>query len=99
MKNNNARQQLLTGNSASSAGAGLRIQDREASESRGYSYTPPLLLKVKEVTRLLGGVHPRTLLGLERRGLIRPVSGLLRHKLYALRDVEALVKNLSEWNP
>ena len=59
----------------------------------------PLLIKSKEVCRLLGGIHARTLARLESRGLIRPVSGLLRHKLYASRDVEALVASLSEWKP
>lgn len=58
-----------------------------------------LLLKTAEVCRILGNVHPRTLKRLEERGLIRPVSGLIRHKLYARRDVEALVAGLSDWKP
>ena len=48
---------------------------------------------------MLGGIHPRTLARLESRGLIGPVSGLLRHKLYVRRDVEALVENLGSWKP
>lgn len=57
----------------------------------------PLLVKSKEVCRLLGSISPRTLIRLEQRGLIRPVVGLLRHKLYARCEVEALVQSLSEW--
>jgi hypothetical protein len=69
------------------------------SSPLGYELTAPLLLKTAEVCRLLGDIHPRTLSRLEARGLIVPVSGLLRHKLYARRDVEALVENLSRWKP
>jgi DNA-binding transcriptional MerR regulator len=58
-----------------------------------------MLLKTAEVCRILGGIHPRTLARLESRGLIGRVSGLLRHKLYARHDVEALVANLSSWKP
>lgn len=64
-----------------------------------YDPAVPLLLKTAEVCRMLGGIHPRTLTRLESRGLIGPVSGLLRHKLYARRDVEALVESLSSWKP
>lgn len=75
--------------------------------SRKYSSTPvmesaenaPLLVKASEVCRLIGGVHPRTLARLGKRGLIRPVTGLLRHKLYRRSDVVALVENLSSWKP
>lgn len=59
---------------------------------------PSLLMKCKEVCRILGDIHPRTLKRLEERGLIHPASGLLRHKLYARRDVEALVENQIKWN-
>lgn len=59
----------------------------------------PLLLNTKAVCCQLGGIHPRTLARLEFRGLLRPVSGLLRHKLYARKDIEALVENLSSWKP
>lgn len=59
----------------------------------------PLLVKAREACRLLGGVHPRTLARLEERGLIRSVPGLIRHRLYVRRDVEALVENLNSWKP
>jgi DNA-binding transcriptional MerR regulator len=57
----------------------------------------PLLLKVQDVCRLLGGIHPRSLARLEKRGLIQPIAGLLRHKLYAAKDVHDLVENLKNW--
>ena len=72
---------------------------RQHDSSAVSELDPPLLLKRKEACRVLGGIHPRTLARLESRGLIRAVSGLLRHKLYARRDVEALVENMSSWNP
>jgi hypothetical protein len=59
--------------------------------------TRRLLLKTKEVCTLLGGIHPRTLSRLERRGQIRSVK-LLRHKLYATEDVEELVERIRNWN-
>jgi hypothetical protein len=57
---------------------------------------PRLLLKTHEACEILGGIHARTLARLEQRGLIRGVK-LLRHKLYARQDVEALVENLRNW--
>ena len=99
MKNIDARQRQSVGNNTSRKGGGARSEESEAPESRHHTSASPLLLKVKEVTRLLGGVHPRTLARLEKRGLIRPVTGLLRHKLYFHRDVVALVENLSSWKP
>lgn len=57
-----------------------------------------LLLKAPEVCRLLGGVSLRTLRRMENQGLLRSVH-LLRHKLYARQDVEALVENLRKWKP
>jgi hypothetical protein len=59
----------------------------------------PLLLKTKDVCRMLGGLHPRTVARLSARGLLRPISGLLRCKLYARADVENLVKGLTTWKP
>jgi hypothetical protein len=56
-----------------------------------------LLLKVKETCDALGGIHPRTLARMEKGGLIRSVK-LIRHKLYAAKDVEDLVENLRNWN-
>lgn len=82
---------------------GVRSRGNVAQEAKlvthGFELTAPLLLKTAEVCRLLGEIHPRTLSRLEARGLIAPVSGLLRHKLYARRDVEALVENLRSWKP
>lgn len=55
------------------------------------------LLKTDQVCLLMGGIHPRTLLRLEKRGLIRCVPGLLRHKLYCQADVISLIENLKNW--
>jgi len=55
-----------------------------------------MLLKTREVCQMLGGIHPRTLARLEARGEIKSVH-LLRHKLYAVQDVVALVENLRNW--
>ena len=79
--------------------AGNAVHKGNLRHAVTYDPTEPLLLKTAEVCRILGGIHPRTLARLESRGLIGPVSGLLRHKLYARRDVEALVENLSSWKP
>ena len=78
---------------------GNAVHKAKPEGTLGYELTAPLLLKTAEVCRLLGEIHPRTLSRLEARGLIAPVSGLLRHKLYARRDVESLVENLSTWKP
>lgn len=59
---------------------------------------PPLLVKGKVVCDMLGGIHPRSLARLEQRGLIKAVP-LLRHKLYAVSDVNKLVADLREWQP
>jgi DNA-binding transcriptional MerR regulator len=56
-----------------------------------------LLLKTHEACEILGGIHARTLARLEQRGLIRGVK-LLRHKLYARADIEALVEEVRKWN-
>jgi hypothetical protein len=56
-----------------------------------------LLLKTVEACHLLGGVCPRTLARMEARGLIRSVK-LLRHKLYARADIEALVEGGRKWS-
>lgn len=55
------------------------------------------LLKVGDVCKLLGGIHPRTLSRMTKRGLIQPVS-IIRHKLYSREAVEALVKNNENWS-
>lgn len=57
---------------------------------------PPLLLKTAAACVKLGGIHPRTLARLEARGLIRSIK-LLRHRLYAVKDLEAMVENLGKW--
>ena len=57
---------------------------------------PRLLLKTQEACEILGGIHARTLARLEQRGLIRGVK-LLRHKLYARADIEALVEEVRKW--
>jgi hypothetical protein len=86
-----------------SAARGVRSKGNVAQGPKavtpGFELTDPLLLKTAEVCRLLGNIAPRTLSRLEARGLIRSVPGLLRHKLYVRRDVEALVENLSTWKP
>jgi hypothetical protein len=79
--------------------AGKSVHKRNLRPAVAQDPTSPLLLKTAEVCRMLGGIHPRTLARLESRGLIGPISGLLRHKLYARRDVEALVDNLSSRKP
>ena len=75
--------------------AGKEVPKGNLRPAAAHDPASPLLLKTAEVCRMLGGIHPRTLARLESRGLIGPVSGLLRHKLYTRRDVEALVENLS----
>ncbi len=57
----------------------------------------PLLLKTREACKKLGGIHPRSLSRMEKAGLLRSVK-LLRHKLYAIQDLEALVESLRDWN-
>jgi len=57
----------------------------------------PLLLNTSETCRLLGGICPRTLDRLEKRGLIRSLP-LLRHKMYAFADIESCVEGLRKWN-
>ena len=57
----------------------------------------PALFKTASACHALGGIHPRTLARLEKRGLIRSVK-LLRHKLYAREDIEALVQELRKWS-
>lgn len=56
----------------------------------------PLLLKTADACLKLGGIHPRTLARMEARGLIHSIK-LLRHRLYAVKDLEALVDNLRDW--
>ena len=56
----------------------------------------PLLVKTQDACKELGGIHPRSLARLEKRGLIRSVK-LLRHKLYAMDDLKALVEDLRGW--
>ena len=56
----------------------------------------PLLLKTQAACRELGGIHPRSLARLERRGLIRSVK-ILRHKLYSMDELKAFVAKLSHW--
>lgn len=58
----------------------------------------PLLLKTLDACRQLGGIHPRTLARLEKRGLIRSVK-LLRHKLYSAKDIQKLSEEGDEWKP
>lgn len=55
-----------------------------------------LLINTSEACRILGGIHPRSLSRMEARGLIRPVP-LLRHKLYAMADINNLVEGLRTW--
>lgn len=62
----------------------------------GAADVQPLLLKVPEVCRLLGGIHPRTLLRMEQAGTVRSVR-LLRHKMYAVTDIINLVEDLRKW--
>lgn len=56
-----------------------------------------LLVNALEACNLLGGIHRRSLARLEERGLIRSVK-LLRHKLYAMDDLKALVDRDRAWN-
>jgi len=56
----------------------------------------PLLLNSSEVCRLLGSISKRTLARMEKAGTIRSIC-LLRHKLYARKDIEILVENLCKW--
>lgn len=78
-----------------------RGQERQAPKGKTETPTHPtsatLLLKTQEACHVLGGIHPRTLARLESRGLIRGVK-LLRHKLYARADIEALVEEVRKWN-
>ncbi|MBB5036157.1 hypothetical protein HNQ64_000391 [Prosthecobacter dejongeii] len=55
-----------------------------------------LLIKADEVCRRLGGISSRTLRRLEDRGLIRSLP-LLRHRLFAVSDVNKLVEGLIKW--
>jgi hypothetical protein len=56
----------------------------------------PLLIKADEACRILGGITKRTLDRLCQRGLIKPVP-FIRHKTYALADVQSLVQQLRSW--
>jgi DNA-binding transcriptional MerR regulator len=56
-----------------------------------------LLIKAEEVCRLLG-ISDRTLARLEQRGLIKSIR-IIRHKLYAMADVESLVEQMRSWKP
>lgn len=56
-----------------------------------------LLIKADEVCRRLGGLHPRSLARMEARGLIKSVP-LIRHRLFAVEDVNNLVAELRKWN-
>jgi hypothetical protein len=76
---------------ASAVGDGAKAS--AVTESRGQQR---LLLKTQEACEVLGGIHARTLARLEQRGLIRGVK-LLRHKLYARADIEALVEEVRKW--
>ena len=58
-----------------------------------------LLVNVLEACNLLGGIHPRTLARLEKRGLIRSIGGLVDRKLYATADLKSLVEDLRSWSP
>lgn len=57
----------------------------------------PLLVKTHDACKELGGIHPRSLARLEKRGLIHSVR-LFRHKLYAMADLKALVAELRDWS-
>jgi hypothetical protein len=59
--------------------------------------TAPLLVKADTACKMLGGIHSRTLARLEKRRLIRPLPGLLRHKLYSIADIKSLIENLKTW--
>lgn len=75
-------------------------QEAEAEKScatSGGRQSGRLLLKTSDACEVLGGIHARTLARLEQRGLIRGVK-LLRHKLYARADIEALVEEVRKWN-
>jgi predicted site-specific integrase-resolvase len=56
----------------------------------------PLLLKAKDVCRILGGISSRTLRRLEQRGLVKGIA-LTRHKLYRREEVERLVEEVASW--
>ena len=74
-----------------------RLALTPVQQDQRHEGTHCLLLKTQEVCRLLGGIHPRTLHRLEKRGLIRCVPGLLRHKLYSQTDVINLIETLKNW--
>lgn len=57
----------------------------------------PLLLKTKDVCRLLG-VCARTLKRMEERNLIRNV-GFLRHKQFDPEEIRRLVEQHRAWKP
>jgi hypothetical protein len=56
----------------------------------------PLALKAKNAAAKLD-IHPRTLARWEKAGLIRSLK-LARHRLYAVKDLEALVEKARDWN-
>ena len=66
-------------------------------KSNHLDATTRLLVKTSEACEALGGIHPRSLARLEARGLIRSVK-VLRHKLYAMEDLKALVAELRNWD-
>ena len=57
-----------------------------------------LLWNTKTVCEALGGIHPRTLARMEKDGLVCGVK-LLRHRLYARKDIESFVEGLRAWRP
>ena len=75
-----------------------RITNSPLAADRESQTCPQLLIKAGTVCRVLGGIHRRTLARMEKAGIIRSVS-LLRHKLYAVEDVEALVEKARQWKP
>ncbi len=82
---------------ATAGGAAMkRTAKSGASPIATSAETGVLLLKAHAACQLLGGIHPRSLARLEQRGLIRSVK-LLRHKLYAMEDLKALVNELRDW--
>ena len=70
---------------------------KSGSSHHSSGAVPRLLLKTQDACQVLGGIHPRTLARMEKRGLIKSVP-LLRHKCYVYDDLEALVDQLREWN-
>lgn len=51
-------------------------------------HTTPIAYRTSEVLRILGGIDRSTLWKLEQRGLIKPVPGLRRNKIFAAKEIE-----------